>query len=186
MKSLDPFKIATVALTNKKHHFTIESSPEFFQRYEQDLIEKGQFKVEIALEKSETMIQIELEIEGFLNLICDRTFEEFEEPLMISEKLIYKYGDHHEDLGDNLYLLDRKDPTINLYQDIFDFIALKVPMKKLHPRFRKELEEGNDEGDGVLLYSTLDEIEENEMDEEEENPQWKELKKLFDKGNETK
>lgn len=186
MKSIDPFKIATIALSNKKHHYEIESNADFFRRYEQEIVEKGQFTVFVDLDKSETMIQVHLKIQGHLSLVCDRSLEEFEEPLDISQKLIFKYGDHFEDLGDNLYQLDRKDPTIDLFQDIFDFIALEVPMKKLHPRFRAD---EDPEQEGILLYSTLDDLEEeeNEIDNQDPNQEidedspWKDLKKLINK-----
>lgn len=179
MKNTDPFKIATIALSNKRHHFEIESDQGFFSRYEQEIINKGQFKVDIELDKSETMIQIQLSIKGHLILVCDRSLEEFEEPLDFSEKIIYKYGESLEDLGDNLYQIDRKDPTIDLFQDVFDFIALRVPMKKLHPRFRED-EEDENEG-GILLYSTIENQEEEEDENESggENTPWDELKKLL-------
>jgi uncharacterized metal-binding protein YceD (DUF177 family) len=116
----------------------------FFAAFEQKWVQKGEFNAKVTLDKGATMIQVRLVIEGHLKLICDRSNEEFEFPLQVDEKIIYKFSDHNEDMGNNLFLLDRKSPKLDLSQDLFDFIALQVPMKKLHPRFVKPLEEDVD------------------------------------------
>ena len=64
----------------------------------------------------------------------------------------------------------------HINQDLFDFIALQVPMKKLHPRFVKPLEE---DVDGELIYTT-DPKEDKADQEPEMDPRWAALKKLTD------
>jgi uncharacterized metal-binding protein YceD (DUF177 family) len=74
--------------------------------------------------------------------------------------------------------LDRKEPKLNLSQDIFDFIALEVPMKKLHPRF---LVEGTDTERDEFIYTT-DRADANQTKSAEEatDPRWAALQKLKD------
>jgi uncharacterized metal-binding protein YceD (DUF177 family) len=79
-------------------------------------------------------------------------------------------------MGDNLYLLDRKEPYIDLSQDIYDFIAIQVPMKKLHPRYQ---EENDNSTDDVFLYTT-ETAEEVDQKEQETDPRWNILKNLTD------
>jgi uncharacterized metal-binding protein YceD (DUF177 family) len=176
MKVAENYQIPIISLEDKVYHYTFKGSDDFFGAIEQEWIKKGRFKAEVELDKSAIMIQIQLKIEGHINLICDRSLEEFESPIRIHEKLIYKFSDHSEDLGDNLFFLDRKEPKLDLSQDIYDFIALEVPMKKLHPRYIKE---EDDSLANEFLYST-ETMEEKIKDEAEIDPRWAALKKLTD------
>jgi uncharacterized protein len=137
-KVLDKYKIDIFRLENKQYIFQFDGDDEFFCLFEQELMQKGNFKAEVTLDKSETMIQMKYVIEGSVELICDRSLDEFNFPVNLAEKMILKFGDHNEELSDEMMLIDRNTPAINVAQDIFDFIALQIPMKKLHPRFRKD------------------------------------------------
>jgi uncharacterized protein len=199
-KVLDKYKIDIFRLENKQYMYQFEGDDEFFSLYEQDLVQKGNFKATIILDKSETMIQMKYVIEGSVELICDRSLDEFDFLINLSEKMILKFGDHNEELSDEMMLIDRNTPAINVAQDIFDFIALQIPMKKLHPRFRKDepiidFDEDEDDEDfdlfvdeeeGELVYSTENGIiEDSNQDEEQEqtkekptDPRWEALMKL--------
>ena len=179
MNVLDAYQIPIISLEDKSYRYTFEGNDAFFAAFEQDWVQRGDFHAVVDLTKSATMIQILLEITGHIRLTCDRSLEEFDYPFQVKEKVIYKYSDHSEDLGDNLFLIDRKESRLDLSQDLFDFIALQVPMKKLHPRYVHEAEalEGNQ-----FIYSTEKGLEDNstEKAEEDMDPRWAALKNLKD------
>jgi len=177
MKPFAAYQIPIIALENKVYEYQMEGNSDFFQAFEQEWIEKGSFKVKVKLDKSPTMIQVYLNIDAVLQLICDRSLEEFNFPIEVNEKIIFKFADHSEDMGDNLYLLDRKEPYLDLSQDIYDFIALQVPMKKLHPRY---INSENTSLADEFLYTTEKE-EEAEERAQETDPRWNILKNLTDK-----
>jgi uncharacterized metal-binding protein YceD (DUF177 family) len=54
---------------------------------------------------------------------------------------------------------------------MYEFIALEIPMKKLHPRFQNETD---DEAEGKVIYSSGTEASEDEPID----PRWEVLKKL--------
>ncbi|MCZ2476401.1 DUF177 domain-containing protein [Aquirufa ecclesiirivi] len=177
MKVLDAYQIPIISLEDKSYRYSFEGGDEFLKAFEQEWVQKGKFQAEIELSKSATMIQVLMKIKGYLNLICDRSNEEFEFLIDIQEKLIYKYGDHFEDLGDNLFMIDRKEPKLDLSQDLYDFIALQVPMKKLHPRFVKPADES---AENEFLYTTAKDADIPKTEEESMDPRWAVLKKLTD------
>jgi uncharacterized metal-binding protein YceD (DUF177 family) len=178
MKVLEAYQIPIISLEDKAYQYTFTGDDAFFAAFEQDWVEKGKFSATVDLTKSALMIQIQLKITGTIELTCDRSLERFDSPLEINEKLIFKYSDHNEDMGDNLFLLDRKEPKLNLSQDIFDFIALAVPMKKLHPRF---LAEGIDAEIDGFIYSTSTKDENVKKSAQEvTDPRWAALQKLKD------
>ena len=91
MKVLDAYQIPILSLEDKSYRYTFEGADDFFQAFEQEWVEKGQFHSVVELNKSATMIQVGLKIEGSIRLICDRSLEEFDYPFEVDEKLIYKY-----------------------------------------------------------------------------------------------
>lgn len=184
-KVLDKYKIDIFKLENKLHTFEFEGGNEFFAELEQELVEKGQFKATITLDKSETMIQMKYHIVGNVELTCDRSLELFDFPIDTVEKLILKFGDHNEELSDELYLIDRNTQQLNIAHDLFEFIGLEIPMKKLHPRFLGDVDEDDDfeDEEGILVYSTggdeEDEPADDEpIDEDSIDPRWAALKNL--------
>lgn len=179
MNVLDAYQIPIISLEDKSYRYMFEGNDAFFAAFEQDWVQRGDFHAVVDLAKSATMIQIQLEINGHIRLTCDRSLEEFDYPFQVKEKVIYKYSDHSEDLGDNLFLIDRKESRLDLSQDLFDFIALQVPMKKLHPRYISEAEAID--GD-IFIYTTEKELTEEEIKKQadEVDPRWAALKKLKD------
>ncbi|WP_428656292.1 YceD family protein [Runella sp.] len=180
VKALTQYDIGIYGLKDKQYVYNFESGREFFEELEQDLIQNGHFKTHLTIDKSATMLILNFRIEGVVELVCDRSLENFEEPIDLTEKLILKFGDHDEILAEDIELIRHETVRINVAQYIFDFIALSLPMKKLHPRFRTEEDE---EEDGLLVYQSTDEPEEQQDDADssdngEVDPRWAALQKL--------
>ncbi len=171
-KILSKFDIHIHGLEEKRHTFEFEGGDTFFEAFEQDLIGKGNFKAIVNLNKNSSLVQLDFEIKGSVELTCDRCLEEFDEPIHIFEKYIYKYGDRHEEITDELEMIPHGTATVNIAQHIYDFIGISLPMKRLHPRFRDE----DFDEDGLLLYSTDKETEEEKA--QEIDPRWAALNKL--------
>jgi len=179
VKELSKYNIDIYGLEDKQYEYDMESGDAFFQELDQDLIEHGHFKTHIVLNKSATMIQLNFHTEGVLTLICDRSLEPFEEPIDTNERIILKFGDHDEELTEEIEIINRNTTRINVARYLFDFIALSLPIKKIHPSLRTEEDEAdllNDE-DGILVYTSESA---NDVEEEEEkiDPRWEALKKL--------
>lgn len=182
------YKIDIFRLENKQYVLEFEGDNQFFAEFEQDEVGKGNFKAKVTLDKSETMIQLLYEIEAVVELTCDRSLELFDYPISITKKMILKFADRTEEVTDELMLIDRHVQQINVAQDIFDFIFLEIPIKRLHPKFVQEEEvfDEDDEDDedwddddllwedeeGEFVYTTGggddDDEEEEEYDEVEE------------------
>jgi uncharacterized protein len=171
------YSINIIGLTNKLHHFDYEIGDDFFNQYGTDLISKGSFQVNVDFYKHETFIETDFKIAGVANLACDRTLEWFEHPIKSKHKLLFKYGETNEEISDEIVMIARDTATIDLGQFIYEFIALAVPMKKLHPRFRDE-EEAEENTAGKIVYSSGPAAGDNEDNNDAIDPRWNILKKL--------
>jgi uncharacterized protein len=113
-------------------------------------------------------MRLNIDITGSVTLVCDRSLKEFEEVLGLSELYVYKFGDRFEVVSENMEIIPTETVEINLANNLFEYICLAVPMKKLHPDYRDD--------DGGLIYS--DNFEEKNSSKEEIDPRWAALKNL--------
>jgi uncharacterized metal-binding protein YceD (DUF177 family) len=162
------YQINIQGLANKRYEFEFGGGEAFFESFEQDIIGKGHFKAHIVLLKSETMMRLNIDIKGNIALVCDRTLRGYEEPLDLHEVFVYKFGDRFEEVAEDMEIIPTEETEINLARNIFEYICLAVPMKKLHPDYRDD--------DGGLIYS--DNFEEKNSSKEEIDPRWAALKNL--------
>jgi len=167
---LKAFSIDIAGLGNKVHDFEFEINQSFFDHYGKELVESGSLHAKVHLDKRETMIEARFNINGTIQLICDRSLDPYEQVINVEKMMVFKYGHQEMELSDEIVLITRETAQLDLGQYIYEFVALEVPIKKLHPRFEKE--ESNTE-DGLIYSSENKEEEENTTD-----PRWDALKKL--------
>ncbi|WP_293896856.1 DUF177 domain-containing protein [Sporocytophaga sp.] len=178
MKGLRTFDIDIVSLSNAKHYYDYTLDSTFFENFEDSLLEKGQLKAAVMLNKSETMIQATIAVEGWVELICDRSLDPFEYQINTNDQIIFKYGKEYAEISEEIITIPFETQKLNLSQFIYEFIGLAVPMKKLHPKFIKEGEEENDEEETLHIYSTPIDLDEDELKDDEIDPRWDILNKL--------
>jgi uncharacterized protein len=170
---LGAYRINIVGLSNKEHLFHYEFGDEFFDKYGSNLVSKGDFQVDLRLNKHETFLEAAFQIKGVAKLICDRSLEPFDYPIENTHKIVFKYGDKDEEITDEIIIIHRDTASLEVGQYIYEFIGLSIPLKKLHPRFQEEEEENPD---GKIIYSSAEPLE--SKNGEEIDPRWNILKKL--------
>jgi uncharacterized metal-binding protein YceD (DUF177 family) len=171
---LKKYKIDIFNLPSGEHEYSFDFDPDFFKNFENSPVEKGSGVVKVNLEKSETFLEMSMEIKGTLELLCDRSLDPFDYPVILQKKIIFKFGDEL-DPGeeDEIIFIPWNTQTIQLEHYIYEFLSLEVPMKKLHSRF---LEEDNNIEEETLVYSSPSESKSKE--EENIDPRWQKLENL--------
>ncbi len=182
MKELSKYNIDIYGLEDKRYDYDMESGDAFFEEFDQDLVERGRIKTHIILNKTSTMMTLDFQIEGQLELTCDRSLESYEESFSSEQRMILKFGDRDEELSEEIELINRNTNRINVAKYIFEFIALALPVKKIHPKYRKDDDDdlfSQDDEEAVLVYSSEKPKQADESNEEEVvDPRWEALKKL--------
>lgn len=181
MNALRAYDIHIVGLENKRYEYDFVSDDAFFAALEQDLIEHGNVRTHLVLDKSETMIRLDFHITGNAAQICDRSLDEYDQPVDTRQTMLLKFGDHNEELSDEIELIERSTATINVARYVFDFLSLSLPMKRLHPRFRDEDDQDSDTDNGKLVYQSDPGVPDDDTDQPENiDPRWAALRKLSD------
>lgn len=170
MKGLKAYKIDIFGLKNGTHEFDFTFDESFFAAFENSLVTKGKGTCKILMMKSDSMITLEFNVLGNIELTCDRSLALFDYPIDVTKSIVYKYGDEEKELSEDVFVILKTTQEIRIDSFLYELINLEVPMKKLHPKFQ---DEANDE-DEMIFTSGL----EKENNEDSVDPRWEALRKL--------
>lgn len=188
MKFWRTFDIEVIKYLEGIHEIDFEIGDSFFQNFEDnEIVDKGNLIVRIKMKVGANVIEMDFHIAGKVNLTCDRSLEQFEQPLDFHEKMLYKFGAEEKEIDENVMMITRDTPKVNVAQLIYEFILLALPAKKIHPDYRNEMDDEEYEGEGIYAYidgQDSADTEENSDTTEDitpVDPRWDLLKKLKNK-----
>ena len=174
MKKDRQYKIDIFGLKIGSHDFDFEFDETIFENDEMSLTDLGKGTCKVTLDKKETLISMDFEIKGSIQLVCDRSLDTFDFELNLNENITLKYGEEFDDSRDDLWIIPDTQESINIKSCIYEFVSVAVPMKKLHPKFEHAEEEEGLE----FVYSSDDEEPIIEEKNEIVDPRWEALKNI--------
>jgi uncharacterized metal-binding protein YceD (DUF177 family) len=179
MKKTSDFLIPFIGLKLGKHQFEYQINKTFFDNFDYDEFESSTIKVNVVLDKKNTMLELNLKHSGTVHVPCDLTNEMFDLPVKGKIRIVVQFGEEYNDDNDELLILPHGEHQIDVSQMIYEMIALSIPLKRVHPGIK----------DGTLISESLDKLNELRVEEakkekhtkEEENidPRWDKLKQLL-------
>lgn len=122
----------------------------------------------VQVNKTETMYQIDVHLEGTMQLTCDRCLDNFDCPIKGDYGLILKLSETENYDDDEIVYISPGTHEYDLSQFLFDVSMLSIPLKKTCDQAQKAC---NPE-----VTQRLSQID--TMDEDEKDPRWEELKKI--------
>jgi len=129
LKSLQQYSIPYTGLKLGIHQFEFEVDDAFFSAFEYSLVKSGKLKVDLDLEKQETMMILHFRISGEMMLGCDVCLADYPYQVEIDERQIAKFTgnvDLEEDT-DEIIVLTKNENEINVASLIYEYINLAVP-----------------------------------------------------------
>jgi uncharacterized protein len=113
------------------HLFEYDIANTFFEGLEYSPILKGQVKVQLELEKKETMLIGKFHIEGSVTTACDRCTDDVNVEIEGAYQLIYKLGGEQTD-NEDLIVLSPDAYEIDVKENIYEFISISLPFRVIH------------------------------------------------------
>lgn len=165
-------------LKSGKYVFNYVLDSGFFEGFENEELKDGNVEFAVNLEKSERYLMIKFTFKGQINSICDRCLGEIIIPVEGEQTLCVKFSDTETSEDENVVFLPEDAYQIDLAQWMYEYVAVSMPMQKIHPEGECDPE--------MLKYINNEEIEREEDDnmrmlgEGESDPRWDALKKLLD------
>jgi uncharacterized protein len=165
---INAFKIPFVGLKLGKHEFEFDVNNSFFETLSYSLIEKGNLKVWLELEKKETMLLASFYVNGTVEMVCSRCNETMDAEIEDELEIIYKFGDESLD-DENLIVISPDSYEIDVTQPIYELITVSLPPRPIH-------EEGECNEEMVKLIEKFQSKE--KKDNDDTDPRWSALKNL--------
>ncbi|MEM6516256.1 MAG: DUF177 domain-containing protein [Bacteroidota bacterium] len=177
MKPLKEYTIPYVGLKLGKHHFDYQIDKTFFEHFEYDDFNDADLKTNLVFEKKTTLLELNFNVLGSVNLNCDLTNEPYNQPVEGQYKLVVKFGIEYNDEFEDILILPHGEYEINVAQYIYETIILGIPAKRVHPG----VEDGTLDSD---ILKKLEELspkleDEKQKTSEDIDPRWDTLKKLL-------
>lgn len=164
------YNIPFVGLSLGKHTYEFDINNKFFEWFQYNEIDIVHGLATVILDKKNTFFELEIAVNGKVNLICDISNELFSQDISNSMELIVKFGENYNDEDDKIIIIPHEAFEINVAQYIYETIMLAIPMKKIHPGV----------ADGTLESPVLKKLQDYTIQPKQEtDPRWEQLNHLL-------
>jgi len=168
------YNIPFSGLKQGKHDFEFKIDNTFFESFEYDEFNAAAIELDVDLNKTSTMLELEFNARGIVNVDCDITNEPFDQEIDAKMELVVKFGNEFNDDDDEILIIPHGSHEINIAQYVYEMLVLAVPQKRVHPGIE----------DGTLESEALDRLADLQPKETKENkdeidPRWDKLKNLL-------
>jgi len=186
----DTYKIDLKNLSSGVHQFEYSLENKFFIDIDGTEVQKGKVKVFLTLKRSSIMFDMNFQLNGIVWVPCDRCLDDMELPIETENRLVVKFGKEYAEESEEIVVIPEAEGAINLAWFLYEFIALAVPMKHIHPpgkcnksmssKLKKHTAKSTDDDD--------EELDGNDIEIEDDIPdttdsRWDALKGLIDNDN---
>lgn len=172
MDYLSKFSIPFVNLPLGIHKYEFDVENKFFESFENSIVQKAAVHVNLTLDRQETMLLLNFEFKGSIELECDRCLGKFDYAVDKNYHMITKIEEVAADkTEDDVITISSAEHSIHLAQHLYDYISLMIPYRRVHPD--DENGESNCDPEILKKIEGLSHHEENHND-----PRWEALKKL--------
>lgn len=177
LKPLQQFSIPFTGLKIGKHQFDFEIDNSFFDAFEYSLVKEGQLKVDVELDKQETMLILMIHVAGTIKLDCDKCLAVFDSPLDVTERQIVKFAEDDLESDDlEIIMLNKKESSIDISEILYELITVSVPYIKICEQ------NGIDAKCDSEMIERLENLSSPSQQQEEkttsDDPRWEALRKL--------
>jgi len=172
LKSLKTYSIPFTGLKLGKHDFEYVIGNAFFDEFEYSLVKKADLVCKVELEKQETMLILNFDIKGNINMTCDTCLAEYPFQVAIHEQQIAKFAEEDVDEDEEIITLTKNDHEINVSGLIYEYVNVAVPFVSVCS------DKGNTPYCDKEMLDRLKALEPDDNDQKGSDPRWDALKNI--------
>lgn len=173
---LSKYTVDIKELRPGEHIYNFDVDDSFCAEFEGSELSRANVGINLNLLKHSNMLELHFNIEGTVEVVCDRCLERFFIPITYNGDVFVKIFDSipDEDKDEDVWFISSNESELDLAHYIYESICLSLPIQRFH---------------GIL--GTLEEDCDNEMMEKlkalsikdsevfEQDPRWDKLKDFF-------
>ncbi|MDL2265973.1 DUF177 domain-containing protein [Parabacteroides sp. OttesenSCG-928-G07] len=193
MGKFDLYKIDLKNLASGTHNYDFFLENKFFMDIDGDEVQKGKVKVSLMLKRMSQMFEMDFQLQGFVMVPCDRCLDDVEIPIDTQNRLVVKFGKEYAEESDEVVVIPEDESSINLAWFLYEFVALAVPMKHIHPpgkcnktmssKLKKHSAGSSDSDDEYGDDTSSDDFNVDDNTSGDIDPRWDTLKGIIDNDN---
>ncbi len=138
MDLLKEYNIPFAGLSIGKHDYSFNIDESFFECFENSRLKKGNVRADLVLEKLNSMLVLDFNIKGTVQVVCDRCSEKYYQEIEYNDVLYVKFGESNFEQSDNVLVISETDTYIDVSQFIYEYIHLSLPLRCIHPGGEKK------------------------------------------------
>ena len=124
-----------------EHHFEFVLDETFFSEFPlQDLEGLRPVTVRVAMRKANHMLELDFAFEGEMDTTCDLSNDPFVLELHNAFSVVVKFGEAFDDSEPEVLVLPHGSYEADLKQYLYELVALSVPLQRVKPELREEVE----------------------------------------------
>jgi uncharacterized protein len=120
------------SLKNGEHEFHFDISSSIFTDNQYNDIHNASLKAAVKFNKNSSILILNFEIEGIINVTCDRCGDDFDMPLNLKRQLIVKTGSSVHQEEDDMVSLSAEENELDAAPYIYQYVVLWLPMQRIH------------------------------------------------------
>jgi len=136
MKEKDYFKQFDICFGNLsmgRHCLDLEINNTFFEKFDIEDVTGAKVQVQVELERKETMVILNFDMQGILYSTCDLCLDEISIPIADNKKLILKFvSEPCQSDDEDIVFVQENSHTYNIEQVLFEYLYALLPMRKVH------------------------------------------------------
>ena len=127
MKSAFEVFLKDITTEPKRYIFDLDDS--FFSEKEKSEIQGGNVKIQVVAQKKEEAFEFGFEIEGVVQVVCDRCLDIMDLSIVASDSVIVKQG---EQTDEDFIFIPECEETFDLEWVLYETVALQIPIQHFH------------------------------------------------------
>ena len=152
MEQIGLYKIAYKGLKNGSYDFDFKVDNALFETFETEEIKGGDCDVRVVLNRSESMLELSISIDGEVICECDRCLEDCPIAIEYDGELVVKFSDESDYYDGEVMWISPSEDMLDLTQYIYESIVLSLPYSRVH-------EEGECNPEMLASFSAITEEE---------------------------
>lgn len=165
------FEVPFAGLKIGIHDFEFKIDKSFFETMPFSLIEDGDLKVWMELEKKDTMLVADFELFGTIKMDCVRCNEKMDVEIEGELTIYFTFGNEEAE-DENLIVIPHESYQIDVTQPIYEMITMAIPSRPVHD------EDECDEEMVKLIEKYHNQTKKEEINKDDIDPRWSVLKNL--------
>ena len=132
MEQIGLYKIAYKGLKVGSYDFDFKVDSALFEAFETEEIKGGDCVVRVKLNRSESMLELNVDIEGEVICECDRCLEDCPIAIDYNGDLVVKFSEETDFYDGDVMWISPAEDMLDLTQYIYESIVLSLPYSRVH------------------------------------------------------